>query len=179
MAVENLKSLPITNLDTAPPIQNTSGEGGPGYLRHASSFITITAAASITSTYRMIRLPSNAKLKQVLFESEAQGAGTLDISVYYSDAPNDGTAPANSGLVVPTTGAAFIASIISVASAVAQSLQTNESGNYTLAKRNQPLWQALGLTADPGGYLDLVLVVTGTAITTGTGRVGLEAHYVM
>jgi hypothetical protein len=53
----------------------------------------------------------------------------------------------------------------------------NESGTYTLDKRIQPLWQALGLTADPGGNIDIVATVVTTAVTTGTGKFGISVLY--
>ena len=178
MAVENLKSTSITALDTVPVVTPSAGSGAPGFLRTVGDFVTVSASASVGSTYKLARVPSNAKVKEILFESEAQGAGAMDISVYYSSSPVDGTSPSLQGVVVPTTGSQFFASAIGVTSAVVQSFNTNESTNYTLAKRNQPLWQALGLTADPGGFFDIVGVVQ-TAITTGTGRMGLSVNYVV
>ena len=177
MAVENLKATSITNLDTIPVSPNTAGAGGAGPLLETGDFVTTSASASGTSTYKLARVPSNAKIKQVVFESEAQGAGASDISVYYSSSTVDGTSPSLQGTIVPTTGAAFFASAIALTSAVAQSLQTNESTNYNLSKRNQPLWQALGLTADPGGYFDIVAVLTSAV--TGNARMGLRVQYVL
>lgn len=179
MAVENLKAPSITTLDTIPPGQNTTGEGGPGFSRNAGDFVTISAAASATSTYKMARIPTNAKVKNVILETEAQGAGAVNVSVYYSDSTVDGTPSANQGLIVPTTGDQFFASDVSLASALGRTSVVNESGNYPVSKRNQPLWQALGLTSDPGGMFDIVLVVHTTAITTGTGRTRLEVDYVV
>lgn len=178
MTVENLKSSGITNLDASPIVRDTSGEGAAGILRQTNDFAVLSAAASVTSTYRIVRVPSNAKVKSVSLESEAQGAGKVNVSVYYSDGTADGTALANSGVIVPTTGDSFFASDVDLAAAVASTNVTNESGNYPLSKRNQPLWQALGLTADPFGFFDVVLVVHTTAITTGTGRTGLQVTYV-
>jgi hypothetical protein len=40
------------------------------------------------------------------------------------------------------------------------------------------LWDALGLTSDPGGFFDIVAVVHTTAITTGTGKIYLACEYV-
>lgn len=178
MTTEALKSTPITNLDSVPVVANTTGEGAPGNLRSVSGYVTVSASMAAGSTYRLVRLPSTAKVKQVLFESEAQGAGKFNLSVYYSDATLDGTQPVNQGLIVPTTGDQFFASDIDCASAVALGDKTNESGNYTLALRNKPLWSALGLTSDPGGFLDVVAVVHTTDVTTGTGKLGVTVNYV-
>lgn len=177
MAVENLKATSITALDTVPVTTQTAGAGGAGPLLECGDFVTVSASATNASTYKLARVPSNAKIKQVLFESEAQAAGAVDISVYYSSSPVDGTNPAVAGTIVPSTGAGFFATAIALTSAVAQSLQTNESTSYNLSKRNQPLWQALGLTSDPGGFFDIVGVLS-TSVTTGLGRMGVRVQYV-
>ena len=48
----------------------------------------------------------------------------------------------------------------------------SESGNYPISKRNKALWDALGLTTDPGGFMDIVAVVHTTDITT-SGAFGI------
>jgi hypothetical protein len=58
----------------------------------------------------------------------------------------------------------FFATAIDCASAVAPTDVTNESGTYTIDKRNQPIWQAVGLTTDPGGYFDIVATVVTTTL---------------
>lgn len=187
MSVEHLKSKPITNLDgpintpPTPVIPNTAGEGAAQQLNEIDGYVTISAAASAGSTYQILRVPSSVKIKSVFLESEAQGAGKVNVSVYYSDSPVDGTSVANQGTIVPQTnsvggGDQFFASDVDLSSAVATDV-TNENGTYDLSKRVLPLWQALALASDPGGYFDLVLVVHTTAITTGTGKAGLRVNY--
>ncbi len=178
MATENLKSTAITNLDASPVVLGTAGKGASGILRSVNGYVTVSASMAAGSTYKLVRLPTTAKVKQVLFESEAQGAGAFNLSVYYSDSTTDGTAVANQGVIVPTTGDQFFASDIDCASAVVQGDKTNEGGNYTLASRNKELWDALGLTSDPGGFFDIVAVVHTTAVTTGTGKLGVCVNYV-
>lgn len=178
MAVENLKSLPITNLDAVPIVRNTTGEGAPAYVYDVGAFVTLSAAASVASTYKMVRLASNAKVKSVILENEAQGAGKVNVSVFYSDGANDGTPPALAGTIVPTTGDQFFAADVDLAAAVQPGTNVvGQSGKYNISKRNQPFWQALGLASDPGGFFDIVLVVHTTAVTTGTGRVLIRAEF--
>lgn len=178
MTTEALKATAITNLDATPAVIGTTGMGAPGTLRCANGYLTVSASMAAGSTYRLVRIPSAAKVKQVLFESEAQGAGKFNLSVYYSDSTVDGTQPANQGLIVPTTGDQFFASDIDCTSAVVLGDKTNESGNYTLAKRDKALWDALGLTSDPGGFFDIVAVVHTTDVTTGTGKIGVQVYYI-
>lgn len=183
MGTSTLKSAAITNLDATPVVQQTTGEGGPGYIREAcGGFVTAVAADAAGSTYRLTRIPSNAKVKHVFLTSEAQGAGAVQIGVYYSDSTVDGTQPSLQGLVVPTTGVNFFANDVSIAALVNsvdqvfQNTATAGANNPSLA--NQPLWQALGLTSDPGGYFDIVATVHTTAITTGTGRIQIAVQYI-
>lgn len=176
MAVEHLKSTAITNLDKIPVLPLTAGEGGPGFLRSVGDYATPSASASATSTYQLARVPTNAKVKTVWFESQAQGAGKFQLGVYYSDSTMDGTAAANQGAVVNVN---LFANDIDCTSAVTKADYTNQSGNYTPDLRNQPLWQAAGLSTDPGGMFDIVATVHTTAVTTGTGKIRSDVEYVV
>jgi hypothetical protein len=171
-----LKSTAITNLDSSPVVANTAGEGGPARVKHVTAFITTVSADNAGSTYRLVRLPSYAIVKSIRFESAAMTGGKFNLSVYYSDSTTDGTSSANTGVIVPTTGDQFFASDIDAASAVGITDVTNESGNYTIDKRNKHLWDALGLTSDPGGFFDIVAVCHTTAVTTGA-LMGIEVTY--
>ncbi len=176
MTTEALKSTAITNLDASPVVANTAGRGAGNRLHCITGFVTVSASMAAGSTYRLVRLPSNCVVKQVLFESEAQGAGKFNLSAYYSDSTTD-PRPDLQGLIVPTTGDQFWASDIDCASAVSLQDKTNESGNYTLDKRNKELWDALGLTTDPGIPIDVVAVIHTTDVTTGTGKLGVYVYY--
>lgn len=167
----HLKSPAITNLDTIPPFTTSTGEGSQGYLREISGFVTTVSADAALSTYQLVRIPTNAKVKRLALAWGAAGAGKVQVGLYYSDSTVDGTAPANQGLVVPTNGVAFFASDIDLTSAsgyVDETVQNQATGGAnTPALVNTPLWQAVGLTSDPGGFFDIVATVHTTAITTG------------
>lgn len=164
MAVENLKSTSITNDDAIPHVFNNPGAGGPDELKEVDDYCTISASASVGSTYRLVRVPTTAKIKSVTLESEAQGAGKVQIGVY---APNGGA----------VVNVNLLGNDIDLTSAVAPTNEVAQSGNYTLDKRSQPLWQAAGAASDPGGFYDIALTVHTTAITTGTGKTGLRVSY--
>ena len=178
MAVDHVKSTFVTNLDATPAAMNTAGEGGMGRLMAIEGYATAVASGTAASTYQLVRVPSNCKIKTVVFESAAQTAGTFDVGCFYA---TDGAAGKPTALlladVIPSA-ADFFASAIVCANAVARTDITNESGNYTIEKRCQPLWQALALTSDPGGNIDIVATVKTTDITTGTGRFGISVTYV-
>jgi hypothetical protein len=175
MAVDHVKSTPITNLDAIPAVQNTAGEGGPAPLKTIDGFAVVIASGSVGATYQLVRVPSNCKVKAVVFESEAQGAGKFNLGVYY--ATNGEGGQPTSLLVAAAINANLFATDIDTTSAISPTNEVNQSGNYTLDKRTQPLWQAAGLSTDPGGYFDIVATVHTTAVTTGTGRIGLKVEY--
>jgi len=174
---EALKSTSVTNLDADPVVHNNAGKGAPGNLKVVDDYITPTTGAATGSTYQLVRVPSNAIVKQIFFEAGAMTAGKFNLSVYYSTSTTDGTAASKQGVIVPTTGDSFFASDIDCAAAVTPTDVTNESGNYTLAKRSKELWDALALTSDPGGFFDIVAVCHTTAVTTGAAM-GIKVYYV-
>lgn len=164
MATEALKSTAITNMDATPRVKATAGAGARDGLKEISGTVTSTTGKTSPSTYQLVRLRSTAFVKRIVLDSAAQGSSTaLDFGLYYSSDNRDGTSAANAGTVIDQD---FFASAVDVSSAVRASDITNESGTYTLDKRIQPLWQAAGLSTDPGGYFDIVATSTAT-INTG------------
>jgi len=175
MAVDHVKSTFITNLDASPAVINTAGEGGPAPVKDVDGWATVIASGSVGATYQLARVPSNAKIKSITWESEAQGAGKFNLGVYYAT-DGEGGRP-TSLLVANTINANLFATDIDTTSAITPVNYVNQSTNYTLDKRTQPLWQAAGLSSDPGGYFDIVATVHTTAVTTGTGKIGIRVSY--
>lgn len=175
MAVDHVKSTYVTNLDASPAVINTAGEGGPAPAKIVDGYATAVASSSVDATYQLVRVPSTAKIKRIIFESQAQTAGKFDLGAYYA---TDGVIGKTTSLLAAAAiDQDFFASAIDCASAVLPTDVTNESLTYTFAKRGQPLWQALGLTSDPGGNIDIVATVVTTAVTTGTGVFGISVTY--
>ena len=173
MAVEHVKSTPVTNADATPVVANTTGKGASATVREVEGYVTIPASASVDSTFRIVRVPTSAKIKSVVIESEAQTAGKVDVGVYYPTSGKTGLPD----LAANAIDQDFVADVVDLASAVAPTDITNEAGFYTLDERDDPLWQAVGLSSDPGGYFDIVLTVKTTAVTTGTGKTGLRVRF--
>lgn len=175
MAVDHVKSTYITNADASPAVANTAGEGGPGPLITVEGSAVAVASSSADATYQLVRIPSNCKVKSLLFESAAQAAGKFDVGLYYA---TDGENKQPTALLAAAAiDQDFFASDVDAASAVVITEIVNESGTYTIDKRTQPIWQAVGLTSDPGGFFDIVATVHTTAVTTGTGRFGVRCVY--
>jgi len=181
--VSNLLSDNITTREATPVVQSASGEGAPGRLIHVDGLVTSLATDSANGTYSMVRLPTTAKLKCLELTN---GAGTsssaVDIGLFYV-APGIMPGKAASRVYNSSGQAAdgvvdqdFFGSAVAVSSAQAKLDVINESATYTTAKRFQPLWKAVGLAKDPGGYFDIVLTIT-TEVTAAVPFY-LEATYV-
>lgn len=183
MATEALKSTSITNLDTPAPVQ--AGMGGQGYMLCANDRAISTAGVTSGSTYRLCRIPTNAKVKRVLFTAAAHGAtGTFDIDVAHSDSTTDGTPAALQGNIVQISSAdnKLFGAAVSAVSALNNS-DVTFSGTFTTQHQNMELWNvlvSLGATtfsSDPGGFFDIVLKTAGATDTNG-GVLAIEVDYV-
>lgn len=187
MAGHNLKSLSITNLDASPVIANTIGEGAPGFEQVVNDFVTTVSADDTTSTYRLCRIPTNAKIKSLQIYSTIASAGSGDIDIAFSDSTTDGTPQSLNALtnpVVQVTGPADNKLFGAAQSLVLAGVGTDFTfkGTYTPAMQNIPMWQnlvtlgATQFTADPGGFFDIYVKIT-TTITTG-GILAAKVTYV-
>lgn len=166
-----VKSTSVTNLDATPVVPNLTGVGAPGTLRQVDDYATTTA--NLVQDVRLVRIPSNAIVKDVILDCAAQTQGTFDVGLYYSNGPSDGTPAGSAGTAVDID---FFATAVDCSSAVVKTNVTNESTTYTLSKRNMPIWQAAGLSADPGGFFDVALSSTNT-VTTG-GLVSVQVRFI-
>lgn len=166
MATEALKSGAITNRDATPQVKNNSALEA-GMMKACVGTVEMTTADA-GSTYRMFEVPSNCRVDQLLLYCDDVGnAGAIDIGVYQTTA--------NGGAVVD---ADFFASAVDINTAALNGSDvTHESGVYNIDDVEKPLWQALGLSSDPGIFYDIVLTSTTAAGTGGT--VSLKGYYVI
>lgn len=167
MAVVTTKATTITNRDATPKVINDA-RLERGTLKSAQGYVTAVSGDSIGSKYIVAQIPSTAVVKAVKVNTDAITTCAGDVGLYRPTAV-DGTA----GAVI---SAAFFGSAVSLASVLTNSDVTNESTNFTIDKRDQPIWQASGLTADPGGMLDVAITLTAAA--GSGGKVGLVVDYV-
>lgn len=163
MAVVNLSATIIANRDATPTVL-TEPSISNARMCEAQGYVTAGAADSIASIYRICEVPTNARISQVLLSNGAVTSAAADIGVYRNT--KDG------GAVV---SAAFFGSAVSIASAAFNTDVTNESGTNTVAKQQQELWQAAGLTSDPGGTLDICMTLTAAA--TASADAGLKVRF--
>lgn len=185
MTADALKSASITNLDASPVVTNTSPNGAKYDDQRYSDYVTPTAAglADTTSKYKLVRVPTNCYLKGVTLIADApldsNGSPTLavDVGIYYSDSTVDGTPVALQGTVV-SGQTATIASNVLFGAAATKAVRV-DAGTWTSVKRQQPLWQAAGLSSDPGGRFDIVMAVHATAATAVSKAVTAEVSAVL
>lgn len=171
MAVVTTKSLAVTNSDALPQTLSPQRIDG-GRLRERVGFVEATATDSIGSVYRLMRINSVDRVSRLLLSCDAITTAAGNIGLY------DVTA-VNAGAVVD---ADFFASAQDLSAALVNVDVTHEAdaadagAGFGLADIEKPLWQALGLAADPGKQYDVA--VTLTAAATGAGTVSLKLQYI-
>lgn len=164
MAVVSTKATAITNADASTQTLNRNILSG-ARLREAVGTIEAANGDSIGSKYFFARVPSNARISRVDLYCDAVTSGAMDVGVYQTSQ--------NGGAVVD---ADFFGSAVSIATAITVGTNiTHESAAYGVEDIEKPLWEALDLSADPGGHYDIV--GTLTAATTAAGTVSLVVRY--
>lgn len=176
----NLLSSAITNLNATPPVRTSAGFGGAGILRSITGkTAALTTGNTAGGIMRMVRLPSNAMVQEVYWAVEAATTTfDCDVGVYYSNAA-DGTLPANVAAADTAISAARFASAVDMhsVSTTGWTPCTFEAGTFLPSKCILPLWSAAGLSADPGGFLDICF--TNTSTTSGAPVPSCRVDYVM
>lgn len=158
----------ITNAVASPPVL-TSSNKSVGQVFNAKSAATVSATQASGDVIRLVRVPSNARIDAVLLTTaDATTAGNINIGVWQTTG--------NGGAVVDAD--LFASALALTGGPFLRSDQTWESGEYTYAESCKPLWEVLGLTADPCREYDIVAEVSTTFDAAGTTMV-LEVQYVI
>lgn len=165
MPVVTTKSAAITNRDATPKVINNARVTGAPIIR-AAGIVAVANGDSIASKYLFCSVPSNAIVSSVKVSCPDIGTTTaMDVGVYRSTA--DG------GAVVDADH--FASGVALNAGALNKSEVVNESGVTTVDELEKPLWEALGLSADPALVYDIVGTLTGAA--DAAGSILLEVEY--
>lgn len=168
MAQVNRTSNVITNATATPRTPNIPGVGAPAPLLEVIGYVANAADDSANSIHRFVRVPSNARVSQVLLSTgDATTAGNIDIGVYQISA--------NGGAVVDAD--LFASALALTGGPFLNSDQTYESGEYTDAESVKPLWEVLGLTSDPCREYDIAATITTTYNGAAVGQT-LKVRYV-
>lgn len=164
MAVVNLKSQQLTDMDAVPHVAVNSYQA-TGQLRDSVGSIAVTSGDSIASTYRLARVPSNARMSSLTLATTAITTCAGDVGLYRTT--DDG------GLVVD---ADFFGAAQTLAAASA-GLNVIGGNIITPINRTRRLWDLIGLTADPVTYYDIVITLTAAAGSAGS--VAVDAAFVV
>jgi hypothetical protein len=180
MAADTVKSPSITVLDQVAQSLSaplTEGAGAKGVLKNHSDFVVATSGGLVqtTSTYKMVRLHSQTTLKGgEIYTKAGLDSSTglaVDLGAYYSDSTEDGTPYSLQGTLISAN--CFVAAVAFAQSSAGQKIDAMSNLDANL--RNSPLWAQVGLTADPGGYIDIVLAVhTIASGTAAGGNIGIN-----
>lgn len=167
MAVVTVKSTAITNRDATPAVPNNA-HIQHGLLKECVATYEVATGDSSTSKYRMMQVPSNARISQLLLVSDDMGTATAaDFGIY------DTTE--NGGSVVDADFFSAAVSLNGGALSDSDITHGNASG-FGKEDAEKPLWEALGLTSDPKKYYDVVATLTADADAGGT--MTLKLRYV-
>jgi hypothetical protein len=162
MAVVDVKSGLVTELDAV--VKSFAASAiARGAVRVSRGTLVATSGDSIGSTYRLARIKSSDYVLRVLLSCDAITSGAANVGLYRTE--KDG------GAVVD---ADFFASAQSIASALSQQNITHESAVFNLNHAETPVWEALGLSADPKVEYDVVATLTAAAAATGDVALSVE-----
>lgn len=164
MAVANTKATLISNADSTPPVLS-NGILGDALLREAVGTVETLAADDAGSVYRLCRVPSNARLSSILMATDAiTGATQADIGVYKT--AKDGGAAVDDD---------FFATNVDISTAATVFTEYLYEATATdISKCEQPLWQLLGLSADPQIDYDICCTVNDV---TAAGTIAMKVKY--
>lgn len=169
MATVSISSTLITNRDASPRVISNS-RISKGMLCCAAGTLETTAADDIGSKYKLVSIPSNARVQSVILACDSMGtAGAADIGIYQTTD--------NGGAVVDVDFFASAQSLTTLLPNTDVTFEANAAGGYDKAKIEMPLWQALGLTADSKRDYDVVATLTTAIISEGT--LSLQVNYVI
>lgn len=157
MAVVNTKSTAITAGDATPPTLVSSYISG-GVLRESVGTVEAAAADDNDSIYRMVRVPSNARISSILLASDAvTGSSDVNVGIWQT--------AANGGAVVSEN---IFADAVDLSNATAFTEVLLETTATDIVQVEKRLWELLSLTVDPQRDYDICLKAVAAASAAGT-----------
>lgn len=161
----NVNTTIISNRTATPRVANESWNNAP-VKSTGVGLLEVSTNEDAGDILRFVPVRSNAVVRAVFLYCDAVStAGAINLGLYRTT--DDG------GAVVD---ADFFASAQVVTTALVRSNVAHESGVYNIDDLDKPLWEALGLTEDPGIWYDVAATVTTDM--GGAGTLGVEVLYV-
>lgn len=168
MATVSVSSTIISNRDASPRVLSNA-RISKGMLLSCAATTEVPAAADIGSTFKLVSIPSNARLGQLLLSCDSMGtAGAANIGLYQT---------------TDNGGAVYDADFFAAAQVFTSALKNSDitfaangaGASNGIDKIEMPLWQAMGLTADPKRDYDVVATLTAAVVAGGT--LSLQVSY--
>lgn len=180
MSSFNIKSKMIANRDASPTVL-TDAFVSKGDVVEVIGVESIPTTADIGSKIKLVSVPSSARLGSMDYAVNNVGLGTsaLDVAAWFpTTVPPMQGVQVQSGVVAGAliSSSAFKANIAGVDTGIEWTEALAPISVNTLQKRTQPLWQVLGLAADP--MIDIDLGFTVRTTNSISAYAGLRARYI-
>jgi hypothetical protein len=171
MAVVFTKAAAITALDTAGGvIPNAVVEKAALY--ESVGVIEVANGDSIASIFRMVRVPSNARVSRIGLVCDAITGAIGDVGLYLASTPQAAGAVVDVDFFA--SAQAFTAAILTYTE-IAHEAGGAGAQNGEIANIEKRLWEVLGLSADPIVFYDIAATLTAAA--TAAGTLGFKVLY--
>jgi len=170
------KSTLIANRDANPKVLIDAFLSG-GLYQETQGSVKTGAADAAGTTYRLVSIPSNARLSMLEWQSDSLGSGcVLDVGVWFpTTVPLGGAAFLASGSAAALISSSIFAAGLTAPAATTLTEITNQSTNYLIPLQETPLWNVLGFVTDPEVSFDIGFIAR--IATASAGYVGLKARY--
>lgn len=167
MAEVHEKSDIVTGLD-AQPETYLGPKRSKGVLREDIATYQIGSTDSDNSTFRMVRVPSNARISQILMSGDGADTDvTANVGVYKT--ADDGGAVVDEDF--------FASDWAGLNTATRNEDITYESATSAEVEEEvEELWEQLGLSADP--HIDYDITITLSAAMDADSDVTMKVRYV-
>lgn len=172
MAVVTTKSAGIASADASPQ-DLVSPKILGGRTRETVGQATIVSGNSPNSVIVIARIPSRARISQVLHHSNGGATEAIgDVGVYRT--AHDGGAAVD----LDHFAAGLLLDSVARGTDITHQADPADAGaGFGKADVAKPLWQSLGFAADPQAFFDICFTLQSGA-TGGPGVVGLKVRWI-
>ena len=170
MADVSHNSTVIANTVATPAVKNSPISDG--VIKEKCAKVTYTAGDSAPSLATIFRISAFSRVTDLLISSlDFTTAGAIDVGVHAESSP---------GVAGSAVDADFFATAVDLAGGPYNNLSiVNESTTNTPVKQEQPLWQALGVSAAPAaGTFYLITATIATTLNSTPLDVLFKVRYV-
>src|SRR3990167_6667050 len=162
MSAYNIKSTVLTNRDAAPS-RFTDAIQAHGYAYEAVGVERVPTTADIGSQVRLLSIPSSARLTGLEYAYAGMGStAAFDVAAWYPTQVSQQSSVVASAFIGSSAFGQNFTFVVDTGAGWTDALGT--VAQLTLPERQQPLWQVLGLLADPNIDLDLGFTIRTTTV---------------